>query len=71
MKFEILCLAVTHFVLFRFVWRWLGQPGYLAAKLLGAAHGGFLWWAVMVLNSFLWAFAITLVVIPVLKKALK
>ena len=71
MKFEILCLAVTHFVLFRYVWRWLGQPGYLLAKLLGASSGGFLWWVVLVLNSFLWAFAITLVVIPVLKKSLK
>ena len=71
MKFERLCLAVTHFVLFRYVWSWLGHPGYLTAKLLGASYGGFLWWVVMVLNSFLWAFAITLLVIPALKKALK
>ena len=71
MKFEILCLAVTHFVLFRYVWSWLGYPGYLIAKLLGTTYGGFLWWVVMVLNSFLWAFAITLLVIPALKKALK
>ena len=71
MKLEILCLSVTHFVLFRFVWRWLGHPGYWIAHALGASSGSFLWWVVMVLNSFLWAFAITLVVIPVLKKALK
>ena len=71
MKLEILCLSIAHFVLFRYVWSWLGQPGYLVAKLLGAAHGGFLWWVVMVLNSILWVFAITLLVIPALKKALK
>ena len=71
MKLEILCLGITHFVLFRFVWSWLGHPGYLAVRMLGASQGGILWWAVMVLNSILWAFAITLVVIPVLKKALK
>ena len=71
MKFEILCLAVTHFVLFRFVWCWLGHPGYWIAHALGASSGSILWWVIMVLNSFLWAFAITLVVIPVLKKALK
>ena len=71
MKFEILCLAVTHFVLFRFVLSWLGNPGYLVTRMLGASSGGFLWWVVMVINSFLWAFAITLVVIPVLKKELK
>ena len=62
---------MTHFVLFRYVWSWLGHPGYLIAKLLGTTYGGFLWWVVMVLNSFLWAFAITLLVIPALKKALK
>ena len=71
MKLEILCLSITHFVLFRFVWSWLGHPGYLIAKLLGAAYGGFLWWVVMVGNSVLWAGASTLIVIPVLKKALK
>lgn len=71
MKLEILCLGVTHFVLFRYVWRWLGYPGYLVARMLGAAQGSILWWAVMVLNSLLWAFIVALVVIPVLKKSLK
>lgn len=69
--FSNLPLSVTHFVLFLYVWRWLGHPGFWLAKYLGAAQGSILWWAVMVFNSLFWSGCITLIVIPGLKKALK
>ncbi len=64
-------LAIAHFVLFKYVWRWLGHPGFWLARTLGASQGGVLWWAIMVLNSLFWAGCITLIILPILKKSLK
>ena len=69
--FANLPLAIAHFVLFKCVFRWLGHPGFWLARTLGAAHGSILWWAVMVLNSLLWAGCITLIILPMLKKMAK
>jgi len=63
--------SIVHFLLFMFVWRCLGHPGYWVARTLGAAHGGVLWWTIMVFNSLLWGGCFTLIVIPLLKKSLK
>jgi len=63
--------SIVHFLLFMFVWRWLGHPGYWVARTLGAAHGGVLWWTIMVFNSLLWGGCFTLIDIPLVKKAIK
>lgn len=69
--FANLPLSIAHFVLFVYVFRWLGHPGFWVARELGAASGGVLWWTVMVLNSLFWGGCVTQIVIPLLKKALK
>ena len=69
--FANLPLSITHFVLFMYVWRWLGHPGFWIAKTLGAVNGSILWWAVMVLNSLIWGGCVTQIVMPLLKKACK
>lgn len=69
--FANLPMSITHFVLFVYVARWLGHPGFWLANTLGAAHGGVLWWAVMVLNSLFWGGCITQIVLPLVKKLVK
>ena len=64
-------LSIAHFVLFMYVARWLGHPGFWLAKTLGAAQGSVLWWAVMVLNSLFWGGCITQIILPILKKSVK
>jgi len=64
-------LAIAHFVLFKYVYRWLGHPGFWLARTLGASQGSILWWTVMVLNSLFWAGCLTLIVMPILKKLVK
>lgn len=72
-------LAIVHFVCFILARRegWtiirkiLGQPGFWAARILGASYGGILFWAVMVVNSLLWAAVLTLIVYPCFRKILK
>jgi len=67
--FANLPLSIAHFVLFLYVARWLGHPGFWVAKTLGAANGSILWWAIMVLNSLFWGGVITQIVLPLLKKS--
>ena len=69
--FSNLPLGIAHFVLFLYVFRWFGHPGFWVAGYLGAKSGSVLWWAIMVLNSFFWSGCITLILIPFLKKVLK
>ena len=47
-------LSVVHFILFVIFGGFLGQPGATVAGALGAAGGGILWWAIMVVNSLVW-----------------
>jgi len=69
--FSNLPWSIVHFLLFKFVWRWLGYPGLWVARTLGASYGGILWWTIMVINSLFWGGCFTLIVIPFLKKSLK
>ncbi len=69
--FANLPLSIAHFVLFLYVFHWLGHPGFWVVKTLGIAHHGVLWWAVMVINSLFWGGCITQILIPLLKKSLK
>jgi len=64
-------LSAVHFVLFVLFRGFLGQPGYILADVLGAAGGGVLWWAIMVLNSLVWGGVLTLFVFPFIRKVLK
>ena len=64
-------LSVVHFILFVLFKGFLGQPGYIVADALGAAGGGILWWAVMVVNSLVWGAVLSLVVFPFLRKVLE
>ena len=64
-------LSVVHFVLFAIFGGFLGWPGYVVAKALGALTGGILWWGIMVLNSLVWGATLSLFVIPFLRKLLK
>ena len=41
------------------------------ANLLGAASGGLLYWALMVVNSLLWGAVLTLFVFPFLRRLFK
>ena len=66
--FANLPLSTIHFLLFVYVFRWLGHPGFWAAQQLGVAHGSVLWWAVMVVNSLFWGGCITHIILPLLKK---
>ena len=66
-------LSVVHFICF-LVFKgatFLGQPGYAVAGALGAASGGILWWALMVVNSLVWGAVLSLFVFPLLRKILK
>ena len=67
--FANLPLSVAHFVLFVYVARWLGHPGFWVARTLGAANGSILWWTIMVLNSLFWGGVITQIVLPLLKRS--
>ena len=69
--FANLPLSIAHFVLFIYVARWLGHPGYWLARTLGAVNGSILWWAVMVINSLFWGGCITQILLPLLKKKFK
>lgn len=72
-------LSAVHFVLLLIArsqgWRelrnLLGQPGYWVCDLLGVSAGGFLWWVVLVINSLVWGGAISLFVLPAIKKFMK
>ena len=65
-------LSIVHFVLFLlFQPCFLGQPGYAVAGALGAASGGVIWWALMVLNSLVWGAVLSIFVFPFLRKILK
>lgn len=72
-------LAIVHFACFllarkegwTLVQKILGQPGFWAAKTLGASYGGILFWAIMVVNSLLWGAVLSLIVFPALKKIFK
>ena len=64
-------LSVVHFILFVLFGGFLGWPGAVVANALGAANGGILWWAVMVLNSLVWGAVLSLFVFPLLRKLLK
>lgn len=66
--FANLPLSIVHFILFVVLFDWLGHPGFWVAGILGATGGGILWWAIMVLNSLFWGGAITLVILPFLRK---
>ena len=63
-------LSVLHFILFVLFRGFLGWPGTIVAQALGAANGSILWWAVMVLNSLVWGAAISLFILPGLRKLL-
>ena len=64
-------LSAVHFVLFVIFKGFLGQPGYIVAKTLGASGGSILWWAIMVLNSLVWGAVLSLGVFPLIRKILK
>ena len=64
-------LSIAHFILFVIFGGFLGQPGGLVAGALGAAGGGFIWWALMVLNSLVWGAVLTLFVFPFIRKMVK
>ncbi len=64
-------LSVLHFILFLIFKGFLGQPGYVVARALGAASGGVLWWGLMILNSLIWGAVLTLFVFPFLRKVIK
>ena len=64
-------LSAVHFLLFIIFGGFLGQPGCAAAKFLGAASGGIIWWALMVLNSLVWGAVVTLFVFPIIRKIVK
>jgi len=64
-------LSVVHFILFVLFGGFLGWPGAFVANALGAANGGILWWAVMVLNSLVWGAVLSLFVFPLVRKLLK
>ena len=64
-------LSVVHFVLFVILGGFLGQPGYIVARALGASAGGIIWWAIMVVNSLVWGAVLSLFVFPLLRKLLK
>ena len=65
-------LLLAMFVLFLlFKDSFLGQPGYAVANALGAASGGVLWWALMVLNSLVWGAVLSLFVFPLIRKVIK
>lgn len=63
--------SIVHFLLFVYRLPCLGHPGFWVARTLGAAHGGVLWWAIMVVNSLFWGGCLAFVVRPLLRKALK
>ena len=64
-------LSVVHFALFVIFGGFLGQPGYIVANALGAAAGGIIWWAIMVVNSLVWGAVLSLFVFPFIRKLLK
>ena len=64
-------LSVVHFMLFVIFGGFLGQPGALVANALGAADGGLLWWAIMVVNSLVWGTVLSLFVFPFIRKLMK
>ena len=64
-------LSVVHFILFVLFDGFLGWPGTMVAGVLGAASGGILWWAIMVLNSLVWGAVLSLFVFPLIRKLLK
>ena len=64
-------LSVVHFILFVIFGGFLGQPGYAVAGALGAASGGIIWWALMVVNSLVWGAVLSLFVFPFIRKILK
>ena len=64
-------LSVVHFILFVIVGGFLGQPGAAVAGALGAAGGGILWWAIMVVNSLVWGAVLSLFIFPIIRKVLK
>ncbi|MBO7206651.1 MAG: hypothetical protein J6W10_03450 [Kiritimatiellae bacterium] len=69
--FANLPLSIAHFVLFMYVFNWLGHPGFWLIETLEVAHNSIIWWAIMVLNSLVWGGCITQIVLPILKKAIK
>ena len=64
-------LSVVHFILFVIFGGFLGQPGAAVAGALGAAGGGILWWAIMVVNSLVWGAVLSLFVFPFVRKVIK
>lgn len=64
-------LSVVHFILFVLFGGFLGQPGGAVAGALGAAGGGIIWWAIMVLNSLVWGAVLSIFVFPAIRKLLK
>ena len=64
-------LSVVQFSLFVIFGGFLGQPGYAVAGALGAASGGIIWWALMVVNSLVWGAVLSLFVFPFIRKILK
>ena len=64
-------LSVVHFILFVLFGGFLGWPGTMVAGVLGAASGGIIWWAIMVLNSLVWGAVLSVFVFPFIRKLLK